>query len=81
MRHENYQKSKYRSLYITLARWCNQPNFLKKKSFREYCEANQAYKKDQSTLCSSMVAMIQFEEDHPDIAARYYDMRWDRYGE
>lgn len=81
MRHANYQNSKYRSLYVTIARWCNQPNFLKKKSFREYCQVNQEYKKNQDTLCSSMKAMLEFEKDHPDIAARYFDMKWDRFGE
>lgn len=81
MRHANYQQSKYRSLYVTIARWCNQPNFLKKKSFREYCEANQEYKKNKNTLCSSMAAMVEFEKDHPDIAAKYFDMKWDRFGE
>ena len=81
MRHANYQNSKYRGLYVTIARWCNQPNFLKKKSFREYCEANQEYKKNQSTLCSSMVSMLEFEKEHPEIAARYFDMKWERFGE
>lgn len=81
MRHENYQTSKYKGIYITLARWCNQPSFFKKKSFREYCEANQAYKKDQTTLCSSMKTMLEFEKDYPDIAAKYYNMRWDKFGE
>lgn len=42
MRHENYKKSRYKNMYIELARWCNQPQFYKKKSFREFCEANQA---------------------------------------
>ena len=37
MRHENYEKSPFRGMYITLARWCNQPSFYKKLSFREYC--------------------------------------------
>ncbi len=81
MRHEYYQKSKYRALYVTIARWCNQPNFLKKKSFREYCEANQEYKKDKTSLCSSLQSMMDFEKEHPDIASKYFDMKWDRYGE
>ncbi len=81
MRHENYKRSRYRGIYITLARWCNQPNFLKKKSFREYCIANQEYKKNQDTICSSLSSMLTFEHDHPDIAARYFDMKWDKYGE
>lgn len=81
MRYEDYNKSKYKGIYITLARWCNQPSFLKKKSFREYCEANQEYKKNQNTLCSSMKTMLEFEREHPDIAEKYFDMKWDRFGE
>ena len=81
MRHANYQNSKYRGLYVTIARWCNQPSFLKKKSFREYCEANQEYKKNQDTLCSSMLSMLEFEKEHPEIAARYFDIKWENFGE
>ena len=79
MRHENYIKSKYKGIYITLARWCNQPNFFKKKSFREFCEANQEYKKNKDTLCSSMATMVEFEKEHPDIAAKYFDIKWDDF--
>ena len=81
MRHEYYQKSKYRGLYVTLARWCNQPSFLKKKSFREYCEANQEYHRNPNTLCASLATMREFEKDHPDIAAKYFDIKWDYFGE
>lgn len=81
MRYEDYQKSKYRGLYVTLARWCNQPSFFKKKSFREYCEANQAYHQNPKTLCASLSTMLEFEHDHPDIAARYFDIKWDCFGE
>lgn len=77
MRYEDYKKSKYRSMYIELARWCNQPQFYKKKSFREFCEANQMYKKDQSTKCSAYRAMLDFETDFPDIAAKYFDLKFE----
>lgn len=80
MRHENYEKSKYRGIYVTLARWCNQPSFFKKKSFREYCEANQDYHQNPNTLCASLKTMREFEHDHPDIAAKYFDLRWDDDG-
>ena len=30
-----WKKSKYRGMYGTMARWCNQPSFFKKKSFRQ----------------------------------------------
>ena len=39
---ERYVESPYRGMYITLARWCNQPAFFKKKSLREFVEANGA---------------------------------------
>ena len=83
MRYQNkndtpWKKSKYAGLYVALARWCNQPSILKKMSFRYFCEANQALRKDQSTYCSSMKAMTDFEAEHPDIAKKYFDLK---YGE
>lgn len=35
-RHENYKQSPHRWLYTALARWCNQPALVRKKSFFEY---------------------------------------------
>ena len=77
MRHENYNNSKYRTMYVELARWCNQPQFFKKKSFREFCLANQEYKKNQSTNCSAYQAMLDFEKAYPDIARKYFDLRFE----
>lgn len=71
-----WKHSKYRSLYISLARWCNQPSILKKMTFREFCVANQALHKTKGTLCSAYKAMIDFESEHPDIAATYFDLRF-----
>ena len=84
MRYQNkndapWKTSKYRGMYITMARWCNQPSFFKKKSFRQYCEANQDRVKTEGTICSSMKALIDFENEYPEIAARYFDMRFDDY--
>lgn len=72
MRHEFYKKSKYRGTYINLARWCNQPSFFKKKSYREYCLAN-------GENSSTVRYMREFEHDWPEIAKRYYDIRWDMF--
>lgn len=82
MRYQNknetpWQKSKYRSLYVAIARWANQPNIVKKMSFRQFCEANQELHKSKDTLCSSMESMKKFEEEFPEIAERYFDMRWE----
>lgn len=71
-----WKRSKYAGLYVAMARWCNQPSILKKMSFRYFCEANQALRKDQTTLCSSMKAMTEFEKEHPEIARKYFDLRF-----
>lgn len=76
MRFEDYKKSKYKGMYITLARWCNQPSFFKKKSFREFCLANQKYVKTPGKICSALLALNEFEKENPDIAAKYFDMKW-----
>lgn len=81
MRFEEYHNSKYKSLYTQLARWCNQPGFFKKKSFRQYCEANEEYHMRANPTavknCSCFQAMIDFEKEHPDIAAKYFDLRYE----
>ena len=78
MRYEAYKQSAYKNLYIELARWCNQPNFFKKMSFREFCVANQEYKKDKSTPCSAYQAMVDFESRFPNIAKAYFDLKFDQ---
>lgn len=82
MRYQNknytpWKESEYRSLYVTLARWGNQPSIFKKMSFRQFCEANQALHKTEGTLCSSMKAMVEFENKYPDIAKKFFDLRFE----
>lgn len=69
MRYKDYIQSPYKGIYITLARWCNQPSFFKKKSFREFCEAN-------GENSASMRYLKHFEGENPTIAAKYFDMKW-----
>lgn len=76
MRYKAYKQSPYRELYIQLARWCNQPQFFKKQSFREFCIQNQRYKKDQSQNCAAYQAMLDFEEQWPEIAKKYFDLKF-----
>lgn len=71
MRFNRYEESPYRGMYINLARWCNQPSFFKKKSFREYCIAN-------GENSSTMKYANKFEKDFPDIAANYYDLKYEK---
>lgn len=81
MRYQNknetpWKQSKYKQLYIALARWCNQPSIIKKMSFREFCVANQERVKTPGHICTSMQAMLDFEEEYPNIAAKYFDMKF-----
>lgn len=71
MRHENYEKSPFKGMYITIARWCNQPSFYKKQSLREYCSitnginsAAHRYLTEFEKLypCFSMFFDMKFEE-------------------
>ena len=38
MRFNRYEESPFRGMYVTLARWCNQPAIFKKMSFEEFCQ-------------------------------------------
>lgn len=67
MRYKDYEVSPHKGMYITLARWCNQPSFLKKKSFREFATASGG---------ASVRYMDAFENEYPQIAAAYFDMKW-----
>lgn len=73
MRFNLYEESIFRGMYINLARWCNQPNFFKKKSFREYCEVN-------GERSSTMKYLREFEKDFPQVAKEYFDIRYDKGG-
>lgn len=78
MRYEEYKNSRFKGMYIELARWCNQPQFFKKKSFREFCMANQKYKKNQDSNCAAYQSMLDFEQEFPEIASKYFDLRFDQ---
>ena len=77
MRYESYKNSRWRTLYVQIARWCNQPQFFKKKSFRQFCMANQDYHKNKDTTCSAYQSMLDFESAFPKIAEKYFDLRFD----
>lgn len=69
MRFARYAESPYRGMYVTLARWCNQPGFFKKKSLREFADANGV-----NSACYKY--MRDFEAEHPE-ATLYFDMKFE----
>ena len=71
MRYQEYTNSDLKGLYIQLARWSNQPQFIKRMSFRQYCHQNQLYIHRE---CASMIALKDFEARYPDVADKYFDL-------
>lgn len=68
MRFNKYEESPYRGIYVTLARWINQPSFFKKKSFYEFCQIGGK---------SSMRYLDELERDYPVLARQYcYTKYW-----
>lgn len=91
MRYKDYELSPYRGMYISIASWCNQPSLFRKMSFTEFCKnrgmSNENYKiyknrfndylADGNHKGSSWRYYDEFCEKHPEIAAEYFDMKWD----
>ena len=70
MRFNKYEQSINRGMYINLARWCNQPSFLKKKSFREFCTVESHIGKATERY------LIDFLNRYPNFDERFLDMRF-----
>lgn len=91
MRYKDYELSPYRGIYITAASWCNQPSLFRKMTFEEFSKArgmnNEDYKKykldfdsylaDGGKKGSCWRYYDEFVEKHPEIAEKYFHMRWD----
>ena len=68
MRFERYEGSPYQGVYKTVAAWCNQPSFFKKKSLREFgivSGSNSARNR----------YIVDFEKKYPEFK-EYMDMKW-----
>jgi len=76
MRYKDYIKSPYKGMYITLARWCNQPSFFKKESLREYVYKTDGIGREDKQYASKRY-LEAFEKDFPDIAKLYYDIKFE----
>lgn len=74
MRFVDYKQSKYRGMYVQLARWCNQPSIFKRMSFKEFIIRNLDYVKGNK--CASTEALRIFLEDHPDFPEYYLNMKY-----
>lgn len=90
MRYKDYQLSPYKGIYITIASWCNQPSFFRKMTFEEFSKArgmsNEDYKKYKLNFDlylanggkkgSCWRYYEDFQTKYPDIANKYFKIRW-----
>lgn len=70
MRFNKYEESPYRGTYINLARWCNQPNFFKKKSYYEFCTMKEHINGATNRY------MKEYKTDQIELVGKYYNMKW-----
>lgn len=69
MRFERYRESPFRGVYISIARWANQPGLFKKKSLREFAELN-----GRDSACYRY--LDDFERQFPQ-AAYFYGLKFE----
>ena len=69
MRFAGYTASPYAGVYVQLARWSNQPAFVKKKTFVEFCRLH----KDGS---ATMRALELLRSDLPDVYEAFSTLRF-----
>ena len=74
-----WKESEFKGMYTQLARWCNQQHLYKKMSFRQFCIRSQEITKTDK-WCAPYRTMMEFEEKYPDVAAKYFDLRYDTCG-
>ena len=72
MRFEKWKESPNRGMYITLARWCNQPSMFKKNSILTYCRDV----KSNGVGRSAHNYLMEFKDKYPDLYEKYCDMSW-----
>ena len=73
MRFNRYEESQYRGMYINLARWCNQPCFLKKKSFYEFCTMDCHIGKATEKY---MIEFLEKNKNNKEEIEHYYNMKF-----
>ena len=79
MRHEDYRNHPLNNIYVQIARWCNQPQFYKKMSFKEFIDRNQYWTKTDKK-CMSLKTYDDFLlhfSDYSEILDYYFNMRYD----
>lgn len=67
MRFNKYEESPYRGIYVTLARWINQPAFFKKKSLEDFAVLSGG---------ASIRYLEELKKDYPDIYDEWFTRKY-----
>ena len=73
MRYETYKNSPIYGTYVNIASWCNQPRFVKKLSYEEYCRADD---ERHGGGTSTIRYLEAFKNDFPEIANEFYNLKF-----
>lgn len=78
MRHKNYKNHPLNNIYVQIARWCNQPQFYKKMSFKEFIDRNQFWTKTDNK-CMSLKTYEEFMKKYAKYQIKldyYFNMKY-----
>jgi len=79
MRHEDYRNHFLNNIYVQIARWCNQPQFYKKMSFKEFIYRNQFWTKTNKK-CMSLKTyenFINYFSDYKNELDYYFNLKYE----
>jgi len=71
MRHENYENSPYRGMYINLASWGNQPSLFFNHSLNEFCIKDNDRKLNKTNKSATLRYLEFFKKDNLEIFEKY----------
>lgn len=78
MRHEDYKNHELSNIYVQIARWCNQPQFYKKMSFKEFIERNQFYTLKGTCKCKrTFDKFMDYYSEHKEKLEFYFNLKFD----
>lgn len=83
MRHKDHLNHPLSNIYTQIARWCNQPQFYKKMSFKEFIDRNQYWTKTDAK-CKSLrtyEAFLSQFEDNKNELEHYFNIKYENLNE
>jgi len=79
MRHEDHKNHPLFNIYTQIARWCNQPQFYKKMSFKEFIYRNQYWTKTDRECMSLRTynRFLSYFDTYKDELEYYFNLKYE----